>query len=48
MTTTDKSPIEPNRRDAAEYLERIDTKTRGVAVLDAPGSASGGRRSARR
>jgi len=35
VTTTEKSPIEPDRRDAAEYLERIDTKTRGVAVLDA-------------
>lgn len=35
MTATDKPAIEPVRRDAAEYLERINTTTRGVAVLDA-------------
>ena len=27
--------IEPDGRDALDYLERIETKTRGVAILDA-------------
>ncbi|MCX5496257.1 FadR/GntR family transcriptional regulator [Kaistia dalseonensis] len=35
MTPTDKLAIEPPSRDAAQYLERINTTTRGVAVLDA-------------
>lgn len=35
MTPIDDLLIEPGRRDAVEYLERINTTTRGVAVLDA-------------
>lgn len=35
MTPTDEHAIEPGRRDAVDYLERIDTTTRGAAVLDA-------------
>lgn len=33
--TSDDLLIEPARRDAVDYLERIDTTTRGAAVLDA-------------
>ncbi|MDO8359976.1 MAG: FCD domain-containing protein [Devosia sp.] len=35
MNRTPDLLIEPDGRDAVEYLERIDTKMRGVAVLDA-------------
>ncbi|MBZ9938687.1 FCD domain-containing protein [Mesorhizobium sp. BR1-1-16] len=35
MIPIDDLLIEPGRRDAVEYLERINTTTRGVAVLDA-------------
>ena len=35
MTPIDEINIEPGRRDAVDYLERIDTTARGVAVLDA-------------
>jgi GntR family transcriptional repressor for pyruvate dehydrogenase complex len=35
MTSTSTLLIEPVERDALDYLERIDTTTRGVAVLEA-------------
>jgi len=35
MSRTSDLAIAPRGRDAEEYLERIDTKLRGVAVLEA-------------
>ena len=35
MSKTSDLPIERDGRDASEYLERLDTRMRGVAVLDA-------------
>ena len=35
MDRTSDLLIEPDGRDALDYLERIETKTRGVAILDA-------------
>ena len=35
MDTTSNLLIDPNSHGALEFLERIDTKTRGAAVLDA-------------
>ncbi len=35
MTPTDDLTLKPDGLDAVDYLERIDTTTRGVAVLDA-------------